>query len=130
MPFLMLPWWVKPLAVLALCAAVVGGISWWRASLKQEGARVERQRIEALADLQREANRSRARDASLALATRTQIVEKYLVVTEKEFRHATADLAACPVPDRARVMLNDAVRCARDGSPAACGSDAGLSDAR
>lgn len=113
-----------------LVAVAVGAYAWWQHRVEEAAVTVERARVIALADLQREANRARAREASLALATRAQTVEKYLVVTEKEFRHATADLAACPVPDRARVMLNDAVRCARDGSAAACGSDSRLSDAR
>lgn len=120
---MILAWWVKPLAALALAAAAVGGFAWWRASLKEEGARAERQRIEALADLQREANRGRARDAETRYSRQATTRAKFIDTNAKEVRHATENLAACPVLPAARSMLDRAVECASEDRPAACGPD-------
>ncbi len=116
------------IAIVLAAAAAVAGYLWWEQRTEQAGAQAERARQDHLAEQQRMQNRSRARDAELRLSARQQVVEHYFVITEKEFVHATTDLASCPLPEPARRLLNDAAQCAREGGPAACGGDAGLPD--
>ena len=111
-----------------LAVALLGGYAYWQHRTEQRGVQAERARQADLAEQQRMQNRSRARDAELRLSSRQQVVERYFVITEKEFVHATAELASCPLPEPARRMLNDAAKCAREGRPAACQGDGSLPD--
>lgn len=101
------------LVLLALAmAAAIGGYLLWERRTEQRAAAAERDRIEAMADLQREANRSRSRDVERSQAERAVFRDRFITETIVEIRHAAAPLAACPVPDAAVRLLNDAANCA------------------
>ncbi len=108
------------LIVLGLLGAGV-----WRLQVKADAAGYQRaqQEYQAAAELQREANRSRAQAAVTNYAQRERVREKFTVITVKEIRDATANLAACPVLPAARSVLDRAVTCAGEERPASCGSD-------
>lgn len=109
------------LIVAALIAvAAVAGYAWWQHRTEQRGAQAERARLEAMADLQREANRGRARDIEQAQAAKAMYRDRFFTETIVEIRHAAAPLAACPVPDAAVRLLNAAAQCAREDRPASC----------
>lgn len=122
------PWWAKPVALLLLVAGLIGGYAWWQHRTEQRGAMQERARLEAQADLQREANRGRVRDAEAGYQARTIYRDRFITQTITEVRDATAGLAACPVPDAAVGLLNRAAQCAREARPAACGAGDGVRD--
>ena len=100
------------IAYVLLLVAIVAGYAWWQHRTEQRGAQAERARLEAVADLQREANRGRARDIEQAHANQTVYRDRFFTETIVEIRHAAAPLAACPVPDAAVRLLNDAANCA------------------
>lgn len=118
---------MKRLAVvLVVAAAAVAGYLWWEHRTEQAGALAERQRLEAVADLQREANRDRSRIADQGYAARTVYRDRFITQTITEVRHATADLAHCPVPPAAVRLLNAAAECASEDRPASCGAGDGV----
>jgi hypothetical protein len=117
-----LPFWVKPLALLLLVAGLITGYYWWRHRVAAEAVQMEQARVEHIAEQQRQANRSRSRDAETRYSTQTVIRERFITQTIMEVRHATDSLAACPVPEPAIRLLNRAAECARENRPASCGA--------
>lgn len=113
-----IPW--RLIGLVALLAATVAGYAWWQHRAEQRGAQAERDRLEAVADLQREANRGRARDVEQAHAARTIYRDRFISQTITEVRHAAAPLAHCPVPADVGRLLNAAAECAREDRPTAC----------
>lgn len=109
-----------------LAAAAVAGYLWWEHRTEQAGALAERQRLEAVADLQREANRDRSRIADQGYADRTVYRDRFITQTITEVRHETAGLALCPLSARAVRLLNAAADCASEDRPAACGAGDGV----
>lgn len=112
---------------LGLAAAAVAGAvaayAWWAGELREEGRAEVRAEMAAAVAAQEARNRELQRAAEKRYVVAAEIRERVIVETIVEVRHAAQDLAACPVPDRARRLLNDAAACARDGSAAACGAD-------
>lgn len=111
-----------------IAVAAVAGYAWWQHRTEQRGAQAERARLEAMADLQREANRGRARDIEQAHASQTVYRDRFFTETIVEIRHAAAPLASCPVPDAAVRLLNAASECAREDRPASCAAGDGVRD--
>jgi hypothetical protein len=107
-------------AALVLSVAAVGGYKWWEYRTEQAAALAERQRLEHVADLQREANRARSRAAETAYAERVIYRDRFITRTKIEVRHATADLSLCRLNDDAIRLLNDAAECAADDRGPAC----------
>lgn len=120
------PWWAKPLALLLLVAGLIGGYAWWQHRTEQRGAMQERARLEAQADLQREANRGRMRDIEASYTARTVYRDRFITKVITEIHDAAAPLASCPVPDAAVGLLNRAAQCAREARPASCGAGDGV----
>lgn len=110
----------RPIVAALIAAAAVAGYAWWQHRTEQRGAQAERARLEAMADLQREANRGRARDIEQAQAAKAVYRDRFFTETIVEIRHAAAPLAACPMPDAAVRLLNAAAECAREDRPASC----------
>lgn len=115
--------YARAVAVLLLVAALVAG--WWRLTAHHERIGYDRRKAEdeAAMELQREANRGRLRTAETQYAAQAEVRERFIAVTVKEIQHATASLAACPVPDPVVRLLNDAAECAGKDRPATCGAD-------
>jgi hypothetical protein len=114
------------LAAIALLCVLAAAL-WWKADrmlAKADAAGYARRAAEdhAAQELQREANRGRARQVEQQHATRAEIREEFLVITAREVHHEAASLAACPVPEPVRLRLNAAAECAREDRPAACGA--------
>lgn len=109
-----------------LAAAAIAGYLWWEHRTEQAGALAERQRLEAVADLQREANRDRSRIADQGYAARTVYRDRFITQTITEVRHATADIAACRLNADAVRLLNAAADCATEDRPATCGAGDGV----
>jgi hypothetical protein len=105
-----------------LAVALVAGYAYWQHRAEQRGADAERQRLEALSDLQREANRDRSRVAEEGYAARTVYRDKFITKTVTEIRYVTQNLAACVLTPAATSMLNNAVRCATEDRPSGCGA--------
>jgi len=84
----------------------------------------------AAADAQAARNREMQRAAELRYTVAAEARDRYIIETVTEVRHAAESLAACPVPDRLRGLLNDAAACARGDPASACGADRPLPVAR
>lgn len=109
--------------VLGLLAAGV-----WRLQVKADARGYARaqQEYQAAAELQREGNRGRARQAEEKQAVQTVYRDRFITQTITEIRHAAAPMASCPVPDAAIGLLNRASECAREDRPASCGAGDGV----
>lgn len=107
------------LAGTALAAALVGGTGAWKVQSWRFAAKEARAAKDVAAWERR--SRELQRASEMRYTVQAGVREKVIVETIVEVRHAAQDLAACPVPDRARSLLNDAARCARGDSAAACG---------
>jgi hypothetical protein len=83
---------------------------------------------ERAAQEQAQRNRDLQRAAELHYTVEAQTRDRFIVTTVKEIHDATASLAACPVPDAARRLLNAAAACA--DSAAACGAGDAVRPAR
>ena len=79
---------------------------------------------------QADQNRERAGQVEERVVVQTVYRDRYITKTIKEIDRATQPLAACPVPEPARVLLNDAARCAREDRPASCGAVDAMLDTR
>lgn len=101
-------------------ALALAGYFWWVYRIEQQALTEERARVEHQAELQRTANRSRSSEAEQRQAGQTVYRDRFLTKTIVEVRHATQNLAACPVSDDAVRMLNDAAKCASEDRPASC----------
>lgn len=119
---------LDPRVLIALAVSAVLAFAGWK--LYQAGGdavRVEwhkeRAKLEAQVDAQAERNRELQRAAEKRYVVQAEAREKYIVETIVEVRRETEILAVCPVPEPARRLLNDAARCARGDTPAACGAD-------
>lgn len=114
--------------------AVVGALlvglvaAGWRVhhNIEQAGYARAQAEYQAAAELQREGNRGRARDAEQKQAAQTVYRDRFITQTVKEIQYVTANLAACVLSPGAVGMLNDAARCAGEDRPAACGAGDGL----
>ncbi len=115
---------------LAIYAAVVAAIvaTGWRIHHNIDQAGYDRAQAEyqAAAELQREANRGRSREAEQKQALQTVYRDRFITNTVKEIQYVTQNLAACVLSPGAVGMLNDAARCAGEDRPAACGAGDGL----
>lgn len=112
----------KLVAVLVLALAVLAG--WHRLTVHYERIGYDRAQAEyqAAAEKQREANRGRSRQAEEHESQQAAVRDRFITKTITEVRYVTQALAACPVPDAARQLLNDAAECARSDRSAACGA--------
>lgn len=121
------------LAALAL-VLLAAGACWWKAdrmlaAADQRGYARRVAEDNDRAELQREINRGRAREAETQHAAQAEIRDHFLVITATEVHREAAPLAVCPVPEPVRLRLNDAARCASEDRPASCGADQPLRDA-
>lgn len=82
----------------------------------------ERLATQKAAQEQQERNLELQRASEKRYVVQAEVREKYIVETIVEVRRETQAMAVCPVPEPARRLLNDAARCARENSPAACGT--------
>lgn len=112
----------------ALVLLLAGTSLWQRAeAAKARLALAEFQRAaEQAAEAQREANRGKGEIAAKQEAARGQARERFITKVEKEIVYVAAPLADCALPADAVRLLNDARRCAIEGTAAACGSGDGL----
>jgi hypothetical protein len=111
---------------LAIGAAIAAGcvFGWWRLTSHYDSRGYQRAQAEAREAMQAQAERNRElqRAAERNYTVQAGVRERVIVETIVEVRHAAQSLASCPVPDRARSLLNDAAKCARDDSAASCGA--------
>lgn len=116
----------KWLLAIGLVAALVLGFVTWKAVLirNADKAGYERAVNEGAAAVraQQERNRALQRAAELKYTIRAETLERVIVQTITEVRHAAAPLAACPVPAAAIRLLNAAAKCASEGGPTSCGT--------
>ena len=122
MIFLLKYWRIAAAAVLAL--ALIAAYFGWRGAQREHGREevraewaAERAALAAEVQAQAERNRDLQRQSEKRYTVQAEVRERFITKTITEVRHATAALAACPVPDGARVQLNAAASCAR-GDPA------------
>lgn len=117
----------RAVAIGLLVLAAIAG--WWRLTAHFEAKGYARAQAEARdhADAQAERFRQLQRAAELRYTVAAEVRERVIVETIVEVRHASQSLATCPVPERARGLLNRAARCAADPA-AACGPDQPLRD--
>lgn len=111
------------LALLAAIAALLGALWWYGASKYDEGYQARKVEDEKAAEVQREANRSTAREAEERESVRTVYRDRFIVTTVREIRNEAQNLAACVLNDGTIRMLNDAARCAEDSGQASCQSN-------
>jgi hypothetical protein len=125
--------WLNPgrrLAVLALVGALTLAYFGWRGQQREIGRQEARRELAAAAEAQTARNRELQRATEIRYTVQAQARERFFVTTVKEIRHAAAPLAACSMPDAARVLLNDARACAIGDPAAACGAGDGVPGAR
>lgn len=94
-----------------LLALAAGFWKLWHTADKAGYTRAQAE-YQAAAELQRESNRSRTRQAEEKQATRTIYRDRYITRTMKEIDRAAQDLARCPLRPAAISLLNDAAGCA------------------
>jgi hypothetical protein len=118
----------------AVLAAALAGTHWYA---YRQGAQAVQIKFDAhvneanrKAVRQADQNRERAAQVEERVVFQTVYRDRFITKTVKEIDRATQSLAACPVPEPARVLLNAAARCAREDRPSACGSDNAVSDTR
>jgi hypothetical protein len=112
------------LAALVIAAVVLGVpiiVHRYDEARRDEGRAEIRAEDKAAADAQTTRNRELQRAAELRYVVKAQGQDRFFVTTVKEIRDAAAPLASCPVPADVVRLLNDAARCARGDSEAACG---------
>lgn len=114
------------LAIGAAIAAVFGAIWWYGQSKHDEGYNARRIEDEAAAEVQREANRSTAREAEEKESVKTVYRDRFIIKTIREIRDAATPLAACPLPADVQRLLGDAATCAKSDRPGSCGPDAAV----
>lgn len=113
---------IRLYAYAGIAVAAVAGYFWWAHRVESKALEGERARVEHQAELQRTANRSRSYEAEQRQAGQTVYRDRFLTKTIVEVRHATQNLAACPVSADAVRLLNDAAKCASENRPSACGA--------
>lgn len=115
---------------LALVIGVPIAVGRYNESLREDGRAEVREQARAVAEEQATRNRELQRAAELRYTVAAETRDRYITKTVTEVRYATENLAACVLrPDAVR-LLNDAASCARGDSPAACGADQPVRDAR
>lgn len=113
---------VRIVASLVLMLAIVaGGWKAWHTADKAGYDRAQRE-YQAASELQREGNRGKARNAEVKQAAQAEVREEFIVLTVKEIRHETDNLAACVLSPAAVGLLNAAKECASKDRPATCGA--------
>lgn len=110
---------------LILLVLVAGVWKLWHNADRAGYARSQAE-YQAAAELQRETNRGRARQAEEKQAVQTVYRDRFIIRTVKEIDHAAQDLARCPVPVAAVRLFNAAARCASEDRPASCGAGDGV----
>lgn len=80
----------------------------------------ERAELKAQVQDQRDKNLALQRQAEKQYTVQAETRDRFITRIVTEIRYATQSLAACPVPDSAVRLLNDASRCASEDSAAAC----------
>jgi len=117
-----MPFTAKLVAIGLIALALIAGF--WRLWHTADKAGYQRAQAEyqAAAELQRETNRGRARQAEEKEAARTVYITRYIDRATKEVRNATKSLDACPITAEPRRMFNDAARCTDEDRPASCGA--------
>ena len=120
----------KLIAIGVLLLALLAGV--WKLWHAADRAGYERSQAEyqAAAELQRETNRGRARQAEEKQAAQEATRERFITRTTKEVGDASKSLASVPLPDDARRLLNNAAACAREDRPASCGAGDGVPGSR
>lgn len=118
----------RALALLAVIAALLGALWWYGSSKYDEGYEARRIEDEKAAEVQRESNRSKAREAEEKESVRTVYRDRFITNTVKEIEYVSKPLAAVPLPADTKRLLNDAATCAKSDRPGACGPDATLSN--
>lgn len=113
------------LAALLVIVLALAGV-WWKAdrmlaAADQRGYDRRATEDKTAADAQAAKNRDLQRAAELRYVVQGETRDRFFVTTVKEIRDAAAPLASCPVPADVVRLLNDAARCARGDSEAACG---------
>jgi hypothetical protein len=110
------------LAAAALAGVLTLAYFGWRDQQRDIGRQEVRAELKAAAEAQTARNRELQRAAEIRYTVTSQVREKWFVATVKEIRDASESLAACPVPESVRVLVNDAIACAVTDPPAACGT--------
>lgn len=111
------------LVLLVAIAALLGALRWYGSFKYDEGYQARKDEDQAAAELQREANRSTAREAEEKESVRSVYRDRFIVTTVREIRNEAQNLAACVLNDGTIRMLNDAARCAEDSGQASCQSN-------
>jgi hypothetical protein len=114
----------RAIAAAALLAVLTAAYFGWRDQQRDIGRQEVRAELKAQAEAQTARNRELQRASEIRYTVTSQVREKWFVATVKEVSHAAAPLAACPVPDDVRRLLNSAAECARrDPGAAGCTAD-------
>lgn len=125
----LLPWWAKALILAALAAAAFWIVRTYNETLREEGRQEVRAEYQAQANAQAERNRELQRAAEKRYTVQAGVRERVIAETITEVRYVTKNLAACPVSEPARRLLNRAAECAREDRPASCGAGDGVQPA-
>lgn len=120
---------IKGVAAVALIAGGAAGFAWFvhherdigRAEIQAKW-NAERVALQAEVQSQRERNLDLQRAAEKHYTVVTEVRDRFITKIVTEVKDATANLAACPLGADAIRLLDDASRCARADSAAACGS--------
>ena len=120
----------KLVALAFIVLAILAGV--WKLWHTADKAGYDRAQVEyqAAAEKQREANRTTATKAEKKESVRVVYRDRVITKTITEVRDASAPLAACPIPDAAIRMLNDAAQRAREDRPASSAVDYALPGAQ
>lgn len=120
----------KLVAIGVILLAVLAGVwKFWHSADKAGYQRAQAE-YQAAAEVQRETNRGRARQAEEKEAARTVYITRYIDRATKEVRNATKSLDACPITDEPRRMFNAAARCTDEDRPASCSAGDGMPASR
>lgn len=126
------PW--KYAVYAAIAAALIGMsallVHRYNDGLREEGRAEIRAADKAASEAQTARNIELQKAAEKRYTVVAQVRDHYITETITEVRHEAAALAACPVPEPARVHLNATAECARGDSAAACGDDKPVPSAR
>lgn len=118
--------WLKLAFIGAIVFGILFGLGLYGSKREKAGYDRAQDEYAAAAELQRETNRSTAREVEEKEAVRTVYRDRFIIQTIKEIEHASAPLASCPLPADTVRLLNAAAQCAKSDRPAACQPDGSL----
>lgn len=113
---------LRVLLYLGAALLVVAGLKTCHDRIDAAGYARAKAEDRAAMEQQATSNRELQRAAEKRYTVTQEAQTRYITTTVTEVRHESQSLAACPVPDGARRLLNDGAACARGDSAASCGA--------